>query len=144
MPSEAEWEYACRAGTETPFAFGETITPDLVNYDSNYPYANAPKEPAKHRQKTFPVFSGKANAFGLYNLHGNLWEWCEDIWNENYDGLAIDGSANVSVGDSSFRVLRGGSWGSLAGLCRSAFRGWGYPAVDDRFIGFRVAAAVAR
>jgi formylglycine-generating enzyme required for sulfatase activity len=114
LPSEAEWEYACRAGTTTPFAFGETITPQVVNYDGNYPYASAPK--GEYREKTVPVGSlGVANAFGLSDLHGNVWEWCEDVWHPNYNGAPDDGRAWTTGGDQNYRVLRGGSWDSTLG-----------------------------
>ncbi len=122
LPSEAEWEYACRAGTTTPFAFGETITPEIVNYEGNYPYAKAKK--GKDRSETIPVGSlGVANAFGLYDMHGNVWEWCEDGFVDNYEGAPIDGSARLSKGDSS-RVLRGGSCFYYAVYCRAAARLW--------------------
>ena len=99
LPSEAEWEYACRAGTTTPFHFGETITPELVNYDGNNPYGNAPK--GLYRQETTPVGSFPANAFGLYDMHGNLCEWCADDWHDNYKGAPTDGSAWI---DNSGRL----------------------------------------
>ncbi len=91
LPSEAEWEYACRSGTTTPFHFGETITPELVNYNGDNPYGNAPK--GLYRQETTPVGSFPANAFGLYDMHGNVWEWCADDWHNSYKGAPIDGSA---------------------------------------------------
>jgi formylglycine-generating enzyme required for sulfatase activity len=137
LPSEAEWEYACRAGTTTPFAFGPTVTPALVNYDGNFPYGQAAR--GEYRQKTWPVFSGPPTAFGLYNMHGNLWEWCEDIWQDSYNGLPVDGSANLSRGRADVRVLRGGSWDFSARSCRSAFRGRLIPAIHNQNIGFRVA-----
>ncbi len=84
LPSEAEWEYACRAGTTTPFYFGETITTDLANYDGNYTYGNAPK--GEFRQETTTVGSFPPNAFCLYDMHGNVWEWCADTWHDNYEG----------------------------------------------------------
>jgi formylglycine-generating enzyme required for sulfatase activity len=139
LPSEAEWEYAARAGTTTPFAFGPTITPEIVNYHGNYPYGSAPK--GAYRQKTIPVGSlGVANAFGLYDLHGNVWEWCQDVWHDNYQGAPTDGSAWLSGGDPSRRVLRGGSWYALGVNCRSALRDY-YPPVVRDSLGFRVVVA---
>jgi formylglycine-generating enzyme required for sulfatase activity len=120
LPSEAEWEYACRAGTTTPFAFGETITPEFVNYNGGSPYGQAPK--GVYRAKTTPVGSlGVANSFGLYDMHGNVWEWCEDTWHDSYKDAPDDGSAWVS-GNSEYYVLRGGSWRNYANLCRAAYR----------------------
>ncbi|MFN0087921.1 MAG: formylglycine-generating enzyme family protein [Blastocatellia bacterium] len=136
LPSEAEWEYACRAGTTTPFAFGETITPEIVNYDGNYPYAKAKK--GKDRNETIPVGSlGVANALGLYDMHGNVLEWCEDAFVDTYEGVSIDGSARLSEGDSS-RVLRGGSYVSSAVYCRAAFRDWNVARFHNRYVGARV------
>jgi formylglycine-generating enzyme required for sulfatase activity len=136
LPTEAEWEYACRAVTTTPFAFGDTITPDIVNYDGNYPYASAAK--GTYRQSTVDVGSlGVANGFGLYDMHGNVWEWCMDNWHGNYDGAPRDGS-EWKGGDSSYRVLRGGSWGYYGDSCRAANRNWYTPALRVNFIGFRL------
>ncbi len=91
--TEAEWEYAARAGTTTPFAFGETITPEIVNYDGNTPFYNSARKGAS-REKTIPVGSlGRANAFGLFDMHGNLWEWCQDQWHPDYKDAPTDGSA---------------------------------------------------
>ncbi len=138
LPSEAEWEYACRAGTTTDFHFGETITPELVNYNGNYPYGDALK--GEYRQKTVDVNFAKfsPNAWGLYQMHGNVWEWCEDVWHENYNGAPNDGSAWLTGGEQNRRALRGGSWYGSAVNCRSAYR-CRYDA-DDRYnyIGFRV------
>jgi formylglycine-generating enzyme required for sulfatase activity len=137
MPTEAEWEYACRAGTETPFAFGETITPEFVNYDGNYPYGKAPK--GQYRGETTPVGSlGVANRFGLYEMHGNVWEWCQDIWHASYDGAPNDGSAWEAEGQKASRVLRGGSWVNLGYFCRSAYRNNLRPDYRSHDLGFRV------
>ena len=138
LPSEAQWEYACRAGTETPFSFGETITTDYVNYDGNYPYSDAPK--GEYRKQTTPVNQFFPNAFGLYDMHGNVWEWCEDGWHENYENAPTDGSSwNDNHSQNSFRLLRGGSWFSNSGFCRSASRNWN--SADYRYYGngFRLA-----
>ena len=132
LPTEAEREYACRACTTTPFHFGESITPDVVNYDGNYPYANAAK--GEHRQQTTPVGSFPPNPWGLYDMHGNVWEWCADQWYNSYndkpDELKQDGSiawtqnnTNVLPSESGDHLLRGGSWYSLARDTRSADRG---------------------
>ncbi len=121
LPTEAEWEYAARGGTTTVFHFGDTITPELVNYDGNYPYGSAPK--GTSRQTTTPVGSlGYPNAFGLYDMHGNVWEWCMDPWHENYDGAPTDGSSWETAGDTRRRVLRGGSYYHDANHCRAAMR----------------------
>jgi len=140
LPSEAEWEYACRAGTTTPFGFGETITLDLVNYDGNYPYGAASK--GAYRGKTSAVGSLQGvNGFGLSDMHGNVWEWCLDVYHSNYVGAPSDGSAWVLGGDRSVRILRGGSWFGSANAGRSANRSWYQPASRYDFIGFRVVIA---
>ena len=140
LPTEAEWEYTCRAGATTPFAFGETITPEIVNYNGEYPYAKAKK--GLDRKETVPVGClGVANAFGLYDMHGNVWEWCEDVWHGNYEGAPTDGSAWLSVGDSSSRLLRGGSWGDQSIYCRSAVRNDYSPGNRNLNIGVRVVVA---
>jgi formylglycine-generating enzyme required for sulfatase activity len=120
LPSEAEWEYACRAGTTTAFSFGDSLSSTQANFDGEYPYGNASK--GEYKQKTVPVGSYQPNAFGLYDMHGNVWEWCEDIYADSYEGLPTDGSANMSKGDSSLRVLRGGGWFNYGWLLRSADR----------------------
>jgi formylglycine-generating enzyme required for sulfatase activity len=124
LPSEAEWEYACRAGTKTPFSFGDNITTDLVNYDGTYPYKSAPK--GKYREQTTDVGTFPPtfppNPFGLYDMHGNVWEWCEDDWHENYIDAPTDGSAWNSQSGSNTKLLRGGSWHNFARFCRSAIR----------------------
>jgi formylglycine-generating enzyme required for sulfatase activity len=139
LPSEAEWEYACRAGTTTAFHFGETITPELVNYNGNYPYGDAPE--GEYRERTIDVQSFSPNAWGLYQMHGNVWEWCEDEWHENYNGAPTDGSAWLTGGEQDKRALRGGSWFNVAFDCRSAFRNWDFAVSSYGNIGFRVVVA---
>jgi formylglycine-generating enzyme required for sulfatase activity/predicted Ser/Thr protein kinase len=138
LPSEAEWEYACRAGTTAPFHFGGTITPDLANYDGKYIYGSVAK--GIHRKTTTPVGSFQvANAFGLYDMHGNVWEWCADPWHTHYHGAPSDGQVWSDNSDSRYRLLRGGSWDNNPKSCRSACRNSFYP--SDRYnlnIGFRV------
>ena len=136
LPSEAQWEYACRAGTTTPFAFGDTLTPDLANYDGNYTYGSGPK--GTYREKTTDVGSFLANAWGLQDMHGNVWEWCLDHWHENYQGAPSDGTPWVNGGDEAFRLLRGGSWFAIPRYCRSACRhGW-LQDYRDGNVGFRL------
>ncbi len=136
LPTEAEWEYACRAGTTTPFAFGETITAEIVNYDGNYPYASALK--GEYRQQTVAVGSlGLANGFGLYDMHGNVWEWCGDWYSGNYYRESTrDDPTGSSTG--SYRVMRGGSWRDDAQDCRSAGRFWYSPTLRTILLGFRL------
>ena len=141
LPSEAEWEYACRAGTTTAFAFGDTISPDLANYNGSLASTS---EAAKgtYRGKTVPVGSfGVANGFGLSDMHGNVWEWCLDTWHWNYVGAPADGSAWVNGGDQAQRVMRGGSYVQPGDPSRSAFRS--HEAFDSRVqaLGFRVVVA---
>jgi len=149
LPSEAQWEYACRAGTTTPFHFGETLTTDLANYNGEYTYGDGPK--GRYREKTTEVGSfGVANAFGLYDMHGNVWEWCLDDWHSNYEGAPTDGSAWLDGNNNLSQrkgqaVLRGGSWFNNPGYCRSACRNDLIRAVrgDTSYvIGFRVACGV--
>ena len=139
LPSEAEWEYAARAGTTTPFHFGRTISTDQANYDGNYTYGGGRK--GVYRERTVPVGSFPSNAFGLHDVHGNVWEWVEDCWNESYADAPSD--SNVwTAGDCVRRVLRGGSWFSDPRVVRSASRG---DASVNRyyFIGFRIARTLA-
>ncbi|MEL6458028.1 MAG: SUMF1/EgtB/PvdO family nonheme iron enzyme [Cyanobacteria bacterium J06621_15] len=142
LPSEAQWEYACRAGTTTPFHFGKTITTDLVNYNGDYTYAYAPK--GEYRGQTTDVGNFFPNSFGLYQMHGNVWEWCLDTWHDNYDEAPLDGSSwTDSDNDSIFRMLRGGSWYDVPNVCRSACRNSlkSFNSISD--YGFRVACSVA-
>jgi hypothetical protein len=121
LPTEAEWEYACRAGTTTPFYFGQTITPEIANCKNTRPYGTDLK--GESRKKTTDVGQFPANAFGLYDMHGNVWEWCQDHWHESYEGAPTDGSAWLSTDENAFRILRGGSYGYNPDSCRSAIRG---------------------
>ncbi|MFM6844845.1 MAG: formylglycine-generating enzyme family protein, partial [Dolichospermum sp.] len=143
LPSEAEWEYACRGGTTTPFYCGETISTDLANYDGNYTYGQGQK--GEYREKTTEVGKFPANPFGLYDMCGNVWEWCEDGWHENYINAPIDGTAWTSL--SSIQVLRGGSWIRNPQLCRSASRYGYFRGERDSIyssVGFRVVCVVGR
>ncbi|WP_289021013.1 formylglycine-generating enzyme family protein [Desulfobacter postgatei] len=119
LPSEAEWEYACRAGTDTPFWFGHELTSDKANYDGTQPYNKGPK--GKYRKKTMPVKSFEQNPWGLYQMHGNIWEWCQDRWHDSYDGAPDDGSV-WEDGEDALRVCRGGSWINDGSSLRSASR----------------------
>ena len=136
LPTEAEWEYAARAGTTTPFAFGASLSSEQANFNGNYPYGGAQK--GVYREKTTTVGRFNPNQFGLYDMHGNVWEWVEDIWHGNYEGAPTDGSAWVSGSNSSRRVLRGGSWSGYGDSCRSAVRLNRTPDTRDYYLGFRV------
>jgi formylglycine-generating enzyme required for sulfatase activity len=151
LPSEAQWEYACRAGTSTAFHFGAMLTTELANYDGNYTYEDGQK--GVYRNQTTDVMNFPANAWGLHDMHGNAWEWCLDQWHDNYEGAPNDGSAwvdddtnniiakNINIKkDYSFgvRLLRGGSWFNFPGDCRSAFRDLNLPDSQPLTVGFRV------
>jgi formylglycine-generating enzyme required for sulfatase activity len=136
LPSEAEWEYACRAGTITPFSFGASLTTDLANFNGEQSFKETPK--GEFRKSLTPVGSFPPNAFGLYDMHGNVWEWCADIWHENYSGAPTDGSAWLTNGDQSYCVQRGGSWVDRASNCRSAFRVGDIAHNNDHIVGLRV------
>ncbi|OUC12068.1 MAG: Sulphatase-modifying factor protein [Alkalinema sp. CACIAM 70d] len=139
LPSEAQWEYACRAGTTTPFHFGEIVDPAVANYDGNYTYGQGQK--GVYRRQTAPAGGFEiANEFGLYDMHGNVWEWCLDHWHANYQGAPGNGSAwcDTKASVDAARVLRGGSWFSYPRDCRSAFRHWCNAGHHDSDIGFRV------
>jgi formylglycine-generating enzyme required for sulfatase activity len=137
LPSEAEWEYACRAGTTTPFHFGETITGKIANYASGTTYREEKKE--KSRGKTIAIGRFPPNQFGLYDMHGNVLEWCMDDWHSNYEGAPNDGSAWAKNAETvSSKVFRGGSWNSYPRNCRSAYRFFYSRVFRDFSIGFRV------
>ncbi|PPQ32055.1 hypothetical protein CCR94_07555 [Rhodoblastus sphagnicola] len=137
LPSEAQWEYACRSGTTTPFSFGEDISPAQVNYDGENPYRGGEK--GLYREKTVAVSSLPANAWGLHEMHGNVWEWCADAWRDNYRDAPNDGSVWESDDKSARRVLRGGSWFSGARFVRSASRDGIDPGGRGDGVGFRCA-----
>jgi formylglycine-generating enzyme required for sulfatase activity len=152
LPSEAQWEYACRAGTTTPFHFGDTISSELATYNGNVAYGKGPK--GVNRQQTTPVGMFPANAWGLHDLHGNVWEWCLDHWHASYEGAPTDGRAwlnatdqrelsiskevNDETKDSQPRLLRGGALGSNPRHCRSACRDHDRPDIANFSVGFRV------
>ncbi|MBF0445201.1 MAG: formylglycine-generating enzyme family protein [Magnetococcales bacterium] len=139
LPSESQWEYACRAGTTTPFSFGENITAEQVNYDGNVPYADGLK--GECRNKTVAVATLPANGWGLYEMHGNVWEWCEDEWHDSYKGATIDGQAWISSEPDDLpgakRVIRGGSWFYVARSVRGACRYRDPPDFRSGYLGFR-------
>ena len=169
LPSEAEWEYACRAGTTSPFHFGSTPTTDIANYDGTYSYGRGPEsdhpkqiygigsDPAHTTMATparlpgehpgsgaDPVGSFPPNAFGLHDMHGNVWEWCADHWHDNYHGAPSDNSAWTSGGISFLRVLRGGSWFNVPWGCRSASRARANAGYLDSLIGFRLVCSLPK
>ncbi len=137
LPSEAEWEYACRAGTKTPFHFGETITTDLANFNGQSSYSQGSQ--GKYQATTTEVTAfNVANAYGLCDMHGNVFEWCLDNWHDSYEGAPSNGSI-WSVGhENSPRVRRGGSWYYSPSYCRSAFRSFSNPDLRYFNFGFRV------
>lgn len=135
LPTEAEWEYACRAGTMTPYHFGEIITPNLANYKGAYA--------AGEIEQTTPVtYFDFANEFGLVGMHGNTWEWCQDPWHDSYRGAPTTSAAWIGRGDSRWRVHRGGTWFHDITCCRSAFRDKAIATYSANFIGLRVCCSV--
>jgi len=136
LPSEAEWEYACRAGTTTPFYVGEMLTTEVANYNGSYTYADGPK--GSYRETTTPVDHFEIeNAFGLCDTHGNVYEWCQDHYG-SYDKTPVDGSAWVTDNEKANRILRGGSWYLNPKTCRSAYRDTDAPGFRNSYVGFRV------
>ena len=131
LPSEAQWEYACRAGTETAYHFGSQITAEFANY--NYQVG-----------QTTEVKRYSPNRWGLYDMHGNVWEWCQDYWHIDYNGAPPDGGAWVTGGNANRRVVRGGSWSLNPRFCRSVYRYNTTPNNASYFIGFRVSCSAPR
>jgi eukaryotic-like serine/threonine-protein kinase len=133
LPTEAEWEYGCRAGTTSPFSYGSSLSSREANFNVNYPYGGASK--GAYLEKTANVGSYKGNAWGLHDMHGNVWEWCQDWYGEN-----LPGGTDPSVAFTGWpAVLRGGGWFNLAQFCRSAYRFWNTPSLRLDVLGFRVA-----
>jgi formylglycine-generating enzyme required for sulfatase activity len=141
LPTEAEWEYAARAGTATPFAHGNSLSSSQANFDGTGPYGGALK--GVNLKKTVPVGSYRPNGWGLYDMHGNVWEWCQSKYMPY--PYNTDGRESVSAGNSDERVLRGGSWGFDAYFVRSASRGRSNPSYHNLYghgrFGFRLAAS---
>jgi len=139
LPTEAEWEYACRAGTKTPFWWGGSASSSQANFNGNYPYGGAAK--GQYQERTTKVGSFEPNLWGLYDMHGNVWEWCGDWYDENYyrQGDNKDPQGQKS---GNGRVLRGGSWYGYGWYCRAADRSRDVPGVRSYNFGFRVALAL--
>jgi formylglycine-generating enzyme required for sulfatase activity len=133
LPTEAEWEYACRAGTTTPFHFGDTISTEQANYDGNYIFGDGRK--GTFREKTTPVGSFPANPWGLHDMHGNVSQWCQD-WFVDYPKNDVTDPQGPEQG--KLRVLRGGNWSNYPSYCRSAFRLGNVPISRNRYTGLRV------
>lgn len=131
LPSEAQWEYACRAETDTAYHFGPKLTEELANYDESV-------------GQTTPVGQYPANRWGLQDMHGNVWEWCQDHWHSNYNDAPSDGSAWIEGRNSGPRILRGGSWNDNPRDCRSAYRINASPVIRNFNIGFRVCCTASR
>ena len=136
LPSEAEWEYACRAGTSTPFCFGDQVTTETVNFFADFTISDNPDE--NYRNTSVDADSFWPNAFGLYNMHGNIYEWCADDYHDSYSGAPIDASPWVSPDAAASKVMRGGSWFSDTQYCRSAARDRNTRTSRSNSFGFRV------
>ena len=141
LPSETQWEYACRAGTSTPFSFGETLTVQVANFNGEHTFRDEPRGFYFH--STSEVGKFPPNAFGLYDMHGNLWEWCADNWLDDYSSSPRDNSFYQNK-DSRYRVVRGGSWHEPPALCRSATRLRVVQSDSDEFMGVRVVGDVSK
>lgn len=136
LPSEAEWEYACRAGTRTAFSFGDSISTDLANYDGNFTYNGGAR--GEYRRGTTAVTQFAPNPWGLHDMHGNVWEWVQDVMHDSYEGAPLDGSAWEEGGDRARRILRGGSWLYNPRYLRSALRNGFSAVMSNDIVGLRV------
>jgi eukaryotic-like serine/threonine-protein kinase len=139
LPSESQWEYACRAGVSTLFAYGDIITTDVANCNVNRSYGKVGE--FSHRKETTFVKKFLPNAFGVFDMHGNVWEWCEDIWHESYKSAPVDGNSwdkRNNNNSQNPRLLRGGSWESKSNDCRSASRNWVSGDYRGNIVGFRI------
>ena len=136
LPSEAEWEYACRAGTTTPFCFGEVLTTELSNFFEDFSFTENFEE--NYRNTPVAADSFWPNAFGLYNMHGNVFEWCSDDYHDNYKGAPSDATRWASSNSQASKVMRGGSWFNDTPYCRSAFRDKNSQTGRSNSFGFRV------
>jgi formylglycine-generating enzyme required for sulfatase activity/tRNA A-37 threonylcarbamoyl transferase component Bud32 len=136
LPTEAEWEYACRARTQTPFAFGQMLYPNLANYDISIKDSKFSANLIRRSTSFVDIFP--ANPFGLHDLHGNVWEWCADYQHDDYLGAPSDGTAWRTDGDPSQCILRGGAWGCSPQVCRSTSRHWAPANYHSNKIGFRI------
>ncbi|MFN3790661.1 bifunctional serine/threonine-protein kinase/formylglycine-generating enzyme family protein [Massilia sp.] len=136
LPSEAEWEYACRAGTRSAFSFGDTIGPEQANFDASFTYNGGARGACRHG--TTPCGMFPANPWGLFDMHGNVWEWVQDVVHDNYVGAPLDGSAWESGGDGARRILRGGCWLYAPRYLRSALRNGFSSVLSNDIVGFRV------
>jgi len=138
LPTEAEWEYACRAGTTTVFSTGQTLSTDQANFDGSRSFAGG--APGEYRKRTVASGTLPANPWGLHEVHGNVWEWCGDAWHESYEGAPTDGSAWTTGDDRDDHTIRGGGWPFFKHSCSSATR-VGYPSMERMYcLGFRPAA----
>jgi formylglycine-generating enzyme required for sulfatase activity len=138
LPTEAEWEYACRAGTTTEFAFGDSLSSEQANYDGRYPYGHSPK--GKFLGRTVVAGSYQPNAWGLYDMHGNVEEWCQDWYTQDYYSQSPSADpTGPTMGSPLFsRIVRGGSWENFARQSRSAYRNWFAPDHRSYQVGFRL------
>jgi len=140
LPSEAEWEYACRAGSRTPFSLGESLSAEQANIDGQFPYGTDAAKPGV--SMTTPVGTYPANLYGLHDTHGNVWEWCDDWFGGNYYAVSAKRDPQ-GPHKGTMKVLRGGSWRNHAATCRAAYRNAMAPHHKDNFTGFRVVCVTA-